>query len=71
MMHHNGWSSMMHWHQRYNRFHGMHGVHSNHRLGDDRLHDLHSGGMMHHMAARDRVSGMGWDGVRVDRFMKD
>lgn len=50
----------MHWHQRYNRFHGMHGVHSDHRLGDDRLHDLHSGGMMHHMAARDKG---GWDGM--------
>lgn len=51
MMHHNGRSSMMHWHQRHNRLHGMH---SHHGLGDDRMHDLHSGGMMHHMAAKDR-----------------
>lgn len=51
MMHHNGRSSMMHWHQRHNR---LHSVHSHHGLGDDRMHDLHSGGMVHHMAAKDR-----------------
>lgn len=51
MMHHNGRSGMMHWHQRHNR---LHSVHSHHGLGDDRMHDLHSGGMVHHMAAKDR-----------------
>lgn len=58
----------MHWHQRHNRLDGMHGVHGHHGLGDDRMHDLHSGGMMHDMAAR---QWGGVVGVRVHRFMTD
>lgn len=47
MVYHNSGSSMMHWYQRHN---GLHGMHSDHRLGDDRMHHPHSGGMMHNMA---------------------
>lgn len=52
-------------------------MNSYHGLGDDRMHDLHSGGMMHHMAAKDRKRERERDkeecemGERVDRFMTD